>query len=204
MSASIAKWNETHRAASEELPPPSGILRELLPLLPMGRALDLACGTGRNAIFLAQHGWSVTALDGSSVALEKLRRAAAERGLLANEPAQRDASYARSGEIQRIECDLERDVLPSASFDLMVCIHFLQRSLFPWMENSLAPGGVLLMETHTRAQLQFAGGPRNPEYLLECGELRAAFPGLETVFYRELRAGQGIATLLAQKPGKSE
>jgi len=106
MSPSIAKWDEKHRASPQELPP-AGILRELLPLLPMGRALDLACGTGRNAIFLAERGWSVTALDGSSVALERLRRAAAERGLLADEPAQREPAYARSGGLRLLACDLE-------------------------------------------------------------------------------------------------
>jgi hypothetical protein len=58
---------------------------------------------------------------------------------------------------------------------------------------------MLLFETHTVAQLDFAGGPRNPEYLLDLGELRAAFPGLRSLFYRELRAGKGIASLIAQK-----
>jgi len=59
---------------------------------------------------------------------------------------------------------------------------------------------VLLFETFTQAQLEFAGGPRNPEHLLEMGELRNAFPELRVLFYGELRAGQGIASLLAQKP----
>jgi hypothetical protein len=57
----------------------------------------------------------------------------------------------------------------------------------------------LLFETFTRAQLEFNGGPRNPEYLLRSGELRNAFSGLRVLFYRELRAGQGIASLMAQK-----
>jgi len=57
------------------------------------------------------------------------------------------------------------------------------------------------METFTSAQLEFAGGPRNPAYLLETGELRDAFPGLRVLFYRELRAGQGIASLIARKRG---
>ena len=69
------------------------------------------------------------------------------------------------------------------------------------MERALAPGGMLLFETFTRAQLEFEGGPKNPEFLLECGELRVAFPGLRLLFYRELRAGKGIASLLARKAG---
>jgi hypothetical protein len=70
------------------------------------------------------------------------------------------------------------------------------------MARALRPDGVLMFETYTRAQLEFAGGPRNPAYLLETGELREAFPELRVVFYRELRAGQGIASLLAQKGRK--
>ena len=97
--------------------------------------------------------------------------------------------------------DLLRAELPENSFELILCIHYLQRSLFPQFSRALRPGGVLLFETYTRAQLGFAGGPRNPEYLLEAGELRDAFPNLRVIFYRELCAGQGIASLVAQKPG---
>jgi hypothetical protein len=60
---------------------------------------------------------------------------------------------------------------------------------------------VLLFETYTVAQLDFDGGPRNAKYLLEHGELRTAFPGLRSLFYRELRAGKGIASLIARKAG---
>jgi hypothetical protein len=59
---------------------------------------------------------------------------------------------------------------------------------------------MLLFETYTKAQLDFPGGPRNPAHLLDKGELRKAFPELQTVFYRELRAEQGIASLAARKP----
>jgi len=58
---------------------------------------------------------------------------------------------------------------------------------------------MLLFETYTVAQLDFEGGPRNPNYLLELGELPTAFPSLQHLFYRELRAGKGIASLIAQK-----
>jgi hypothetical protein len=71
------------------------------------------------------------------------------------------------------------------------------------MERALAPGGMLLFETYTRAQLEFSGGPRNPDHLLELGELRTAFPSLRLLFYRELRAGKGIASLIAQKPSRT-
>jgi tellurite methyltransferase len=76
----------------------------------------------------------------------------------------------------------------------------LQRSLFAGIERALRPGGMLLFETFTRAQMGLSGGPQNPEFLLENGELRGAFPTLKTIFYRELHAGKGIASLLAQRP----
>ncbi len=91
---------------------------------------------------------------------------------------------------------------PEALFSLILCLQYLQRSLFQQMAAALRPGGVLVFETFTKAQLNYSGGPRNPAYLLESGELRTAFPGLHTLFYRELNAGQGIASLVAQKPQK--
>jgi tellurite methyltransferase len=85
---------------------------------------------------------------------------------------------------------------------LILCVQYLQRSLFPQMVRALRPEGILLMETFTQAQLEFSGGPRNPAYLLETGELREAFPDLCVLFYRELRAGVGIASLVAKKRAK--
>jgi len=58
---------------------------------------------------------------------------------------------------------------------------------------------MLLFETFTQAQLNYAGGPRNAAYLLDPGELRTSFPELHVLFYRELNAGQGIASLVAER-----
>jgi SAM-dependent methyltransferase len=104
--------------------------------------------------------------------------------------------------IDLAQADLEQLELPESTFELILCVQYLQRSLFPRLQRALRPGGVLLFETFTQAQLEFKGGPRNPEYLLKAGELRNAFPELRLLFYRELRAGQGIASLLAQKAKK--
>jgi SAM-dependent methyltransferase len=111
-----------------------------------------------------------------------------------------DTKRSSRGGIELVQADLESGTLPLQAFDLILCIQYLQRSLFPQMTHALRAGGVLLFETFTRAQLEFNDGPRNPTYLLESGELREAFPELRVLFYRELRAGQGIASLLAQKP----
>jgi hypothetical protein len=102
-----------------------------------------------------------------------------------------------------VHANLEEIALPAHCFQLILCFQYLQRSLFRSIEQALMPGGVLLFETYTLAQMEFAGGPRNPDFLLEAGELHAAFPSLHTLFYRELRAGQGIASLAAQRPAET-
>jgi tellurite methyltransferase len=196
----LEEWDERHRGAAEKPPAqPASFVVELLPLLPHGPALDLACGTGRHTLVLAARGQPVTAIDGSAVALDVLEKRA--DGL--HQPVRRTERFENTRDsrpgILLIHADLEQVGLPRQSFALILCIHYLQRSLFGEMERALAPGGMLLFETFTRAQLEFAGGPKNPEYLLEPGELRTAFPSLRLLFYRELRAGNGIASLLAQK-----
>lgn len=202
MPSSPSDWDAKHRLAAEApIAEPASIVRELLPLLPRGPALDLACGVGRHTLLLAMRGQHVTAVDWSSVALDILEA----RGHAARMPVHRASAIdgkqrATHRGIGLWQTDIERVKLPEQSFELVLCIQYLQRSLFPQISRALRPGGVLLFETFTRAQLEFAGGPRNSEHLLEMGELRIAFPELRVLFYRELRAGQGIASLLAQKP----
>jgi len=204
MPSSQSDWDAKHRLVAEAPPSePASIVRELLPLLPVGPALDIACGTGRHALFLASRGQHVTAVDFSGVALDILEVRA--RGMGA--PVRRRESLHEAGRSFRgglalIQTDLERAEFPERCYDLILCIQFLQRSLFLQMTRALRPDGVLLFETYTRAQLEFPGGPRNPAYLLETGELREAFPELSVMFYRELRAGQGIASLVAKKREK--
>jgi tellurite methyltransferase len=206
MPSSQSDWDAKHRLAAEAPPSePASIVCELLPLLPSGPALDVACGTGRHALMLAARGQHATAIDFSTVALDILEARARRVGA----PVHRGESIQeggrpRKGGLELVHADLERMILPERSFDLILCVQYLQRDLFPQMARALRPNGVLLMETFTRAQLEFAGGPRNPAYLLETGELREAFPELRVLFYRELRAGQGIASLLARRPEKRE
>jgi SAM-dependent methyltransferase len=200
MPASLAEWDESHRASADQPEPgPASFVTEMLPLLPRGPALDLACGTGRHALLLAARGQHVTAVDGSAAALDILERRVRESHRLARRmPTIHGAGESRAG-IDLVHANLEHATLPRGAFALIVCVHYLQRSLFPQIEAALVRGGTLLFETFTRAQLEFAGGQKNPEYLLDCGELRIAFPSLHLLFYRELRAGKGIASLLARK-----
>jgi SAM-dependent methyltransferase len=99
-----------------------------------------------------------------------------------------------------VHADLESCTVPVAEFDVILCFYYLQRSLFAPIHHALRPGGMLVYESYTLDQLNFPGGPHNPEHLLNPGELREAFRGLQTLFYREFRVGKGIASLLARRP----
>ena len=201
MSASLHEWDAKHRAAAQGTAvEAASFVRELLPLLPHGPALDLACGTGRHTFLLAERRQPVMAVDGSSVALEILESRARDAHYVVRRAENARAIGVSRQAIQLMQADLEQARLPANSFSVILCVQYLQRSLFSQMERALLPGGMLLFETYTRAQLEFEGGPRNPEYLLEPGELRRAFPSLRVLFYRELRAGKGIASLIAEKP----
>jgi tellurite methyltransferase len=205
MSSSPSDWDAKHMLVAEAPPAePASIVCELLPLLPAGPALDIACGTGRHALFLAARGQHVTAVDFSGVALDTLEARAQRVHIPVRQSKSLHGAPKKrlQGGIALVQTDLEQMHLPECNYDLIVCIQYLQRSLFPQIARALRPNGVLLMETFTRAQLEFSGGPKNPAYLLESGELRDAFPELRVVFYRELRAGQGIASLVARRPGK--
>src|SRR5437660_7001653 len=121
MPSSQIDWDAKHRlAAGEVSAEPASIVRELLPLLPSGLALDVACGTGRNALFLAGRGQHVTAVDFSSVALDILEVRARDlhipvhrgKGLRENERT------ARRG-VELVHADLERTHLPAHAYDLI-------------------------------------------------------------------------------------
>lgn len=202
MPTSQPEWDAKHSlAANEASETPAGILTELWPLLPAGAALDLACGRGRNALFLAEHGRHVTGVDWSGAALDILEeRAKALRIHVRRIQRMDEAKTSTRAGIDLLQTDLEAVALPANRYSLILCVRYLQRSMFPQICGALRFGGMLLFETYTKAQLDFSGGPRDPAHLLNSGELRRAFPELEVVFYRELRAEQGIASLAARKP----
>ena len=201
MPANETAWDTRHREAAQNLPAePASIVLEWLPLLPRGPALDLACGTGRHALLLAGRGQFVNAVDWSGTALDILENRARKAKLQVSRTGDASTEGSQTHGIRLIQANLEDIQLPEALFSLILCLQYLQRSLFPQVARALRPGGVLVFETFTLAQLNYSDGPRNPAYLLESGELRTAFPGLHTLFYRELNAGQGIESLVAQKP----
>ncbi len=161
-------------------------LRTKIRKLPVGEALDIAMGEGRNAVYLAKKGFQVTGVDLSEVAVRKAK-------LLAHE---------QSVQIRTVIADLNQYQIRPQTYDLIVNIQYLQRNLAPQIQAGLKPGGYLVFENPTVAELE-----RNPgrnlrrDFLLEKGELRRLFPGLEILEYSEGPGENGeiVARLLARR-----
>ncbi|MGR8979233.1 MAG: class I SAM-dependent methyltransferase [Gammaproteobacteria bacterium] len=169
MQSLIDKWNRIYSGESVDRSPASAVLTENEFLLPhQGSALDLACGLGGNAVYLAERGLSVTAWDISPVAIEKLNEYAGRQRL----PITGRQQYIDSSSFA------ERD------FDVVVVSRFLDRDLKDAIINALKPDGLLFYQTFIRDKVGSAG-PTNPDYLLSPNELLRMFSSLRVVFYRE-------------------
>jgi tellurite methyltransferase len=155
-------WDEHYSNASNLDLTPAPLLVEIADKLTPGRALDLACGGGRNALYLAQLGWSVTAVDASPVAIAAVLARA--HGLPID---------ARVADLERGEFAIE----PGA-YDLICDFHYLQRDLFPAIREGVTPGGVFVGAIH----LDDGGGHR---FVVRPGELREEFTGWKILFYSE-------------------
>jgi len=178
------KWDA--RYSEREAPSaPSSFLTGLDALLPRhGRALDVAGGSGRHALWLARRGLTVTLADVSEVALGQASRAAREEGL----------------SLSAVQVDLEAAPLPEGPWDVIVCTYFLYRPLFAAFPAALAPGGWLAVAHATRKNLE-----RNPRpgsaYVLEEHELETLVRGLEIIQLAEgwFEEGRHEARLVARK-----
>jgi SAM-dependent methyltransferase len=96
--------------------------------------------------------------------------------------------------------DLTQHPLPRAFFAVIVVTRYLQRDLFGALADALSPGGILIYETFTTAQLALGSGPRSPDHLLKPDELRDAFPSLRVEFYEEVVEPEALARLVARCP----
>src|SRR5690606_20903240 len=176
--SSREKWERRYReGAYAERVHPTPLVVDWLDLVPEGPALDVACGAGRNALYLASLGRPVDGVDISPTALERARGAARERGL--------DARF--------IEADLEEDdpdcVLPAGPYALIVVVRYVDRGLFPALIRRLAPGGVLIVEQHLDWPEPVIG-PSTPAFRMRPNELlRLALDATgcdgEVRYYRE-------------------
>lgn len=178
------RWNARY-AEQPERAPPSPFVAALDGLLPRrGRALDVAGGSGRNALWLARRGLDVTLADVSDVALGQAAQAAAAEGL----------------RLSTLEIDLEGAPLPPGPWDLLLCTYFLHRPLLAAAPAVLAPGGLLVVAHATRTNLTRHPRP-GPDHLLEDGELPRLVSGLEVLQAEEgwLEGGRHEARLVARR-----
>ena len=174
------RWERKH-AVGGVVKAPCSLLRDILDRdhwqLSPGKALDLACGSGRNALVLARRGFAVTAMDISPQALERGR-----------EQARQDLV-----QITWQQADLERVRLPEREYDLVVNINYLQRSLIPQIRSAVKNGGHVIFETYLIEQMS-VGHPRNPAYLLQHNELLDWFRDFRVLLYREGEFADAKAT----------
>ena len=158
-------WDAKYAARADLEAAPAPFLVAHAHRLPVGRTLDLAAGAGRNARFLAGLGHRVVAADVSGIVLSRLRGVAPD--------------------VACVQMDLDQPGIRSGSCDAVVVVSFLDRRLFGAVLDWLRPGGIVLWDTFLREQRDI-GHPRNPDWLLERGELRARLaPRCEVLAERE-------------------
>lgn len=171
---------------------PVPFLVEQLPRLRKGRALDLAMGEGRNAVYLAEQGFTVDAVDISEKAVRKGTALARSRGV----------------SIHGIVADLDHYRIPPNRYDLICCFFFLARPLFPAMKEGLRPGGAIVYQSVTIEELKI--NPTFPrEWCLKQNELLHAFKALRTLYYHEsplqgTTSHSAVASLLAVRTDSFE
>ncbi|HEV3254201.1 MAG TPA: methyltransferase domain-containing protein [Candidatus Acidoferrales bacterium] len=166
----IDSWNKRYRLRER---PEEDLAAEPTPLvvkfatgLAPGKALDLACGAGRNALWLAEQGWEVTAVDGAQAAIEILQSRATERGLRVN----------------TVVADLEKgefEIEPSR-WDLIAMCYYLQRNLYEPAKRGVRPGGVVISIVHITQP-----GEAASQHRLVPGQLEKYFTWWEILHRRE-------------------
>ena len=178
------RWNEKYRGDDFDLPEdPIPELARRIDTLPEGRALDVATGTGRNAIYLAKHGYDVEAVDVSDEALERARRRAAEQAV--------DIEWLRA-DLTDPEFDIEAD-----AYDVITVSFFAALELLPDLKEALAPDGVLVYEHHLRSSDPIEIGPSNDRHCYRSNDLLRACLDLTVLGYEERRreVNDGIAAV---------
>ena len=172
---------------------PTAFLKQKIDMLQKGKALVLAMGEGRNAVYLAQRGFDTTGVDISEVAIEKCKQLAMERRV----------------EVNTVVVDLATYDMGKNQYDLITDFYFYDRSLFPNVIAALKPGGMFILEQFSIDHLKYGKfGPRNPDYLVKPNELLDIFKSTRILYYEdtvvELDEGMhkgtaAIIRLIAQK-----
>jgi SAM-dependent methyltransferase len=156
----MTDWNERYLRGEHLHDDPHPVVTRFAGSMAVGRALDVACGAGRHAIWLAERGWDVTAVDASRAAIDILRSRAEEKALA----------------IETVVADLERAefTIQPEFYDLIVVCNYLQRDLFPAIRAGVRSGGAaicIVAMTDDDPDVK----PMNPRFLLGPGELRSEF-----------------------------
>jgi len=181
------RWDDKYRAKAipDKIVPDAWLIEQVSGLEP-GRALELACGLGHNAIWLAQLGWQVDAVDISAVGLTQAEKLAHSCG----------------ANVHWIAADLDEFTPSAESYDLVLVFRFLDRIQLPVLVgHALRPQGVLIYETFTTAHVNRTDSHmKNPAFALAPGELPRLFPNFEFVSYTECNlADRDVARLVAVK-----
>ena len=165
------KWDQRYRdGAYSRRDYPSEFLKQRLSQSKPGKALDLACGAGRNSIFLAQNGFCVDAVDVSSVGLERARERAELLGVSVN----------------WLNQDLlDQWKLPSEHYSLIIMFRFVALDLLPALPEILERGGSLIIEEHLQWRGEIVTGPTNEEFRVAPGELTRIADGLKVLYKYE-------------------
>jgi len=167
------------------------LVAELMPAIGMipGAGLDIGCGAGRDMVYLAMHGWQMTGIDYLPGALQRAQQLAASQQV----------------SIATQQRNLETGHDPFAGFAAgqfgLVCVaRYLHRPLFPFIRRILQPGGLLVYQTFMQGAEQF-GSPRNPNFLLQPGELAQAFAGAEILLdtVEHLDDGRPVSAFIARQ-----
>ena len=186
----ILDWNARYlqrdHPAEDFATAPTPLVVSAAAKLAPGKALDLACGTGRNSLWLAEHGWQVTAVDAAPAAIEILQSRAAERSL-------KITAFAANLESAEFQIEPSR-------WDLIAMCYYLQRSLFEPAKRGVTPGGILISIVHVNEP----GEPDGP-HRLRPGELEQYFAGWEILHRREGKANdsahrRAVAEIVARRP----
>lgn len=163
------KWNLRYRnGAYSSRSYPSALLAEWIDKLPRGRALDVACGAGRNTLFLADNGFDVDAVDISREAIQAGQRAASAEM-----------------NIRWIEHDLDEPLALESDYALILVMRYVNLPLIRQLCSQLIPGGFLISEQHLTTSLPVAG-PANPAYRVAPGALKDAVSGLHIHCHEEV------------------
>jgi SAM-dependent methyltransferase len=187
------RWEERYhvreRPEEDFATAPTPLVVETASRVTPGRALDLACGTGRNAIWLAQNGWKVTAVDSSPTAIELLVQRAGEFAV------QLDASIANleNGDFQ----------IAPAAWDLILICYYLQRDLFELAKQGVAPNGIILAIAHITEANELP-----TRHHLKPGELESYFTGWDILHHYEGRPNdpshrRSVAEIVARRNAHS-